>query len=286
MPPHEHIHIITAGTDVFPPYVRALRDHDDITGTIVVADGEFYAVSSRDDKAVQAARERTRNAIAKVRAHAAALKIPVSFAFVNPPVMESARDALFRILEEHPGAVFTFDLTGGGKDLSMVLFSLSLWFGATTQYSLPGPGGMEERAEFAAPLISVAAVAANRNYLRVLESLARRPAKAMEDPVTGMSRSYLYNQVAGVYVPKRKRGVKRGAKNPVGPGSPDRGAAVQCELTQGTFSNILRTMTAAGLIEERPVPGAGRKRSLYRITAAGDLALRLAQLQSRQPLVT
>ncbi len=286
VPPREHIHIITAGTDVFPAYVRALRDYDDITGTIVVADPEYYTINHRDEKSVQAARERTRNAVAKVRAHAAALKIPVSFAFVNPPVMENARDALFRILEEHPAATLTFDLSGGPKDLCMAFFSLSLWIGAKTRYSLPGHGGREEQAEFGVPGITVANIAANKNYLRILESLARRPERAMEDPVTGLSRSYLYNQVAAMYVPKRTRGVKTRAGNPGTAGSPGRVTIVQHELSQGTFSNILRTMAAGGLIEECPGPDADRKRSLYRITDAGSLALRLAQIRSGHPRVT
>ena len=175
MPPPEHLHIITAGTDIFPAYVRALRDHDDITETIVVADDHYYSVSTREEKPVQVTRERTRNAVAKVRAHAAALKIPVSFVFITLPVLETARDALFRILEEHPGARLTFDLSGGPKDLCMALFHLSLWVEAKTHYTLPGPGGREERAEFGVPGIPVATIAANWNYLRVLEALSRQP---------------------------------------------------------------------------------------------------------------
>lgn len=275
-PPKEHLHLITAGTNIFPAYVRALRDYDDITSTIVVADPEYYTINHRDEKSVQAARDRTRNAVAKVRAHAAALKIPVSFVFVRPPVMDTARDALYTILKEHPGAVLSFDLSGGSKDLGIILFYLSLWIGAKASYTLPRKSGMEERLIFEAPGIPVATVAANKNYLRILESLARRPEKAMEDPVTGMSRSYLYNQAAAFYVPKRTSGVKRSAG--INPDLHD--------LSQGTFSNILKTMTAAGLIEECPGPDADRKRSLYRITDAGRLALRLAQIQSGHPLVT
>jgi hypothetical protein len=285
MPSVEHLHIITAGTDIFPAFVRALRDHDDITGTVVIADEHFYTLSSGGEKPVQAARERTRNAVAKVRAHAAALKIPVSFVFITPPVLETARVALFRILDEHPGARLTFDLSGGPKDLCMAFFYLSLWVGAKTHYTLPGPGGMEERAEFGVPGIPVATIAANRNYLRVLESLARLPEKVMEDPRAGLSRSYLYHQVAAYYVPKRTRGVKRATAQPGTLGSCG-GMAVQHELTQGTFSNILRTMAAGGLIEEFPGPDADRKRGLYRITESGRLALRLAQIQSGQPRVT
>lgn len=276
MPSTEHLHIITAGAGIFPAYVRALRDHDDITGTVVVADEHFYTLSSGEETPVQAARERTRNAVAKVRAHAAALKIPVSFVFITPPVLETAEDAFFRILEEHPGARLTFDLSGGPKDLCMAFFYLSLWVGGKTWYTLPGPDGREARVEFGVPKIPVAAVVANRNYLRVLESLARRPEKVMEDPVAGLSRSYLYHQVAAYYVPKRTRGVKRGSVDNPG----------LHELTQGTFSNILKTMAAGGLIEERAGPDEDRKRMLYCITEAGRLALRLTQIQSGQPLVT
>ncbi|PKG33282.1 hypothetical protein, partial [Methanoregula sp.] len=213
------------------------------------------------------------------------LKVPVSFRFLPPPVLATARDALFRIRKEHPGARLTFDLSGGPKDLCMAFFSLSLWVGAKTRYTLPGPDGREERAEFGVPKIPVAAVVANRNYLRVLESLARRPEKVMEDPVAGLSRSYLYNQVEAYYVPKRTRGVKRGRAQPGTAGSPG-GMTVQHELTQGTFSNILRTMAAGGLIEECPGPDADRKRMRYRITAAGSLALRLAQIKAAQVPVT
>lgn len=275
-PQKEHLHIITAGSNVFPAYVRALRDYDDITGTIVVADPEYYTINHRDEKSVQAAQERTRNAVAKVRAHAAALKISVSFVFVRPPVMETARDALLTILKEHPGALLSFDLSGGSKDLGIILFYLTLWTGATIHYTLPGKSGMDEHLAFAAPGISVAAVGANRNYLRVLESLARQPEKAIEDPVTGLSRSYIYNQAAAYYVPKKTSGVKQGTgKNPD-----------LHDLSQGTFSNILKTMASAGLIEGCSGPNADRKRMNYRITAAGRLALQLAQIKTHQPLVT
>ncbi len=54
MPSTGHIHIITAGSDIFPAYVRALRDNDDITSTIVVADPELYTINSREDTGIQA----------------------------------------------------------------------------------------------------------------------------------------------------------------------------------------------------------------------------------------
>jgi hypothetical protein len=281
MAANEHIHIITAGNDIFPAYVRALRDNAGITGTVIIADPDLYGISSQDSPEKKNGKELARNAVSRVRAHAAALKIPVSFIFISPPIREPARDAILKIMEEHPGATLSFDLSAGPKDLCMVLFSFSLWIGSKIRYTLPGPGGMFEEAVFEAPGIPVAAIAANSNYLRLLESLARRPEKPVEDPAAGLSRSYLFNQVEGCYVPKRKTGVNTRAGPPGTTGSPGDVPAVQYELAQGTFSNILGTMTAAGLIEECAGPGPDRRRNRYRITAAGDLALRLARLQSR-----
>ena len=279
MPATEHIHIITAGNDIFPAYVRALQDHAGITGTVIVADPDLYAINSQDDPRKRNGKELARNAVSRVRTHAVALKIPVSFVFISPPVREPARDALLKIMEEHPGATLSFDLSAGPKDLCMVFFQYALWIGSKTRYTLPGPGGRFEEAVFEAPGIPVAAIAANTSYLRLLETLARRPAKAVEDPAAGLSRSYLFNQVAGCYVPKKKTGVNTRAGPPGTTNNAASGPAVQYELTQGTFFNILRTMTAAGLIEK--CAGPDRKRNRYRITAAGDLALRLARVQSR-----
>ena len=286
MPGREHIHIITAGSDIFPAYVQALRDPAPITCTIVFTDSEFYSISARDDPAVRARKESTRHAVSRVTAHAAALKIPVSFVFATPPVGDSVRDAVLKIRQDHPDAALSFDLTGGPKDLCMALFFLSLWVDGKTRYTFAGPAGEAIRADFAMPKIPIGNIAANRNYIRVLETLARRPEKALQDPVTGIFRSYLYNQVAGCYVPVRKKGVNS-MKDPLGRTNRITGRPVELhELTQGTFSNILNSMVAAGLIEECAGPETHRKRRCYRITASGDLALRLAQLQSQQPHVT
>ena len=98
MPATEHIHIITAGNDIFPAFVRALRDNAGITGTIIFSDPDLYGVSSRDSPEKRTGKALARNAVSRVRAHAAALKIPVSFVFINPPVREPARDALLKIM--------------------------------------------------------------------------------------------------------------------------------------------------------------------------------------------
>jgi DNA-binding PadR family transcriptional regulator len=59
--------------------------------------------------------------------------------------------------------------------------------------------------------------------------------------------------------------------------------AVLHELSQGTFSNILRTMTVLDLVQELAGPGNNRKEKYYAITSSGDLAVQLALIKPRKP---
>jgi hypothetical protein len=130
-------------------------------------------------------------------------------------------------------------------------------------------------------------VAANPNYITILSTLAHTPGKT--DTGTGvrvLPRSYMFNQLAGFYIPVRKKGVKV-VENTTGKTDPYTGKkAVLHELSQGTFSNILKIMTAADLIEEMTGPEGNRKEKFYRIAASGGLALQLAEVQLRKRRMT
>jgi hypothetical protein len=126
-------------------------------------------------------------------------------------------------------------------------------------------------------------VATNPNYLKILATLAHTPGKPDETPgLRVLPRSYLFSQLAGFYVPVRKTGVKV-AENRTGKTDRFTGKrAVLHELGQGTFSNILKVMVTADLIEEVTRPGENRKERCYRITASGEFALRLAELRPQK----
>ncbi|MDP3564534.1 MAG: hypothetical protein Q8R70_08595 [Methanoregula sp.] len=58
--------------------------------------------------------------------------------------------------------------------------------------------------------------------------------------------------------------------------------AVLHTLSQGTFSNILKTMIALDLVRGNPNPDSKWKENFYTITPSGVLALQLAELKPRK----
>jgi hypothetical protein len=82
---------------------------------------------------------------------AASLSIPVTREVIAPPAYGSVRSALAKIRREHPGARFTFDLSGGSKELCLALLAFAPWLGAEVRASfdektarkVPLPDGTE-----------------------------------------------------------------------------------------------------------------------------------------------
>ena len=167
--------------------------------------------------------------------------------------------------------------------MGLALFTLSLWLGGEVYYSYDGQKGDGAPAKLPMPKIAPEGVTENPNYLKILSTLAHTPGRPDEAPgLRVLPRSYLFNQLAGFYVPVRKTGVKV-VKNRTGKTDSITGKrAVLHELGQGTFSNILKVMVMADLIEEIPRTEENRKERCYRITASGELALRLAELPPRK----
>ncbi|NMB79085.1 MAG: hypothetical protein GYA23_08320 [Methanomicrobiales archaeon] len=277
------IHIITAGNDIAPAYARTLRERPDITRTYIFADTELYTNSTRDTPEMRAQKESARHAVNRVKDHAASLGIPASLVYVIPPADCSARDAVLKINQEYPSATFSFNLSAGPKDMALALFLVSLWIHGETTYAYEGTGGVRERKILPVPKISAETISANPNYMKILATLARTPGKPEEQPDSRLlPRSYLFTQLAGFYIPVRKKGVKV-AENRTGKTDLFTGKhAVLHELSQGTLSSILNTLVGGDLIREITSPDGNRKEKFYTITAAGRLALLLAELQPRK----
>ncbi len=277
----EHVHIITAGEKIYSAYASTLRENPAITHTFVFADTELYTNSARDSEAVWAGKDQAREAVNAVKTLAGSLKIPASLVYVTPPADASARDAILKIKKEHPDAGFSFDLSAGSKDMSMALFLLSLWVQGDAYYAFADRKGEATGAKLAVPGTPVETVAANPNYLKILQTLYYTPGK-QDHPVRVVPRSYLFNQLSGFYIPVRKKGVKV-AKNTMGKTDLFTGKKVVLhELSQGTFSNILRTMIALDLVQEHPNPDSNRKENFYTITPSGALALQLAEIKPQK----
>ncbi|PKL69665.1 MAG: hypothetical protein CVV30_08945 [Methanomicrobiales archaeon HGW-Methanomicrobiales-1] len=277
----EHVHIVTAGENIFPAFAATVRDNPDITHVYVFADIELYSNSTRDGEEIRKQKDIAREAVNQVRTLAASLKIPAPLVYVSPPADATARDALLKIRKEHPDARFSFDLSAGSKDMCMALFALSLWVQGDAYYTFAERKGEATAAKLAVPKTPAETVAANPNYIKILQMLYNTPGK-QDHPVRVVPRSYLFTQLSVSYIPVRKKGVKV-AENTMGKTNLYTGKmAVMHKLSQGTFANILRTMVALDLVHEYPNPDSNRKENYYTITPSGALALQLAEIKPRK----
>lgn len=270
----EHIHILGAGERIERASATAIRDRQDITRIVIFADTDIYSNALRDSEQARAHKEEVRAAVTKAKAHAATLNIPATLMYISPPAGASEAAAVQKIGKDVPGARFTFDLSGGSKDLALALFQISLWLGAGAYYAFEerkGAAGPTEK--LAVPLIPLNGIAANPNYVRILAVLAGTPERGDILPRI-LPRSYLFTQLEPFYIPVKKSGVKVNVSKTKTDAVTGKRAVIPI-LSQGTFSNILKVMLAADLIREMPGPTKNRKEKYYRIAPGGELALQL-----------
>ena len=278
----EHVHIVTAGENIFPAFAATVRDNPGITHVFVFADIELYSNSARDGEALRKQKDIAREAVNQVRALAASLKIPAPLVYVSPPADATARDAILKIKKEHPEARFSFDLSAGSKDMCMALFALSLWVQGDAYYTFAERKGEAAAAKLAVPRTPAETVAANPNYLKILQTLYNTPGK-QDHPIRVVPRSYLFNQLSAAYIPLRKKGVKIAA-NTMGKTDLYTGKkAVMHNLSQGTCSSFLNTLAGWDMIQELPDGSvSNKKEKYYVITPSGALALQLAEIKPRK----
>jgi len=268
MPPGEHVHILSAGENIHTAYPAIFRTLQTITRTYVLADSTIYELSSIPE--VEKTRLAVRNAVAAVKEISASLSIPFSRELIFPPAYPSVRDTLTKIHRECPGAVFTFDLSGGSKPLCMALFAFSLWLEGEV-YST-----FDEKTARCVPLpaLPVRAMLSNPNYQTILAILIRNSKReAGTSTPAWVSRQYIYKQLWSVYVPSRTKKAKPGDPPTAKPVDYKRGRKPAAELTHGTFSDFMHALVDAGLVVEKASP-ENKKEKLYRITESGEIAFR------------
>ena len=263
----EHIHIISAGEKVHTAYPAAFRILPTITRTYVFADSIYYEMSSNPD--IEKSRHAVRNAVGSVKEISASLSIPYTWELVFPPVYPSVRDRLTRIHREFPGARFTFDLSGGSKELCMALFAISFWLDGEVYSSF------DEKLARPVPLPSrpVTGLLENPNYQTILALLLRTTRKdAPAGTHEWYSRQYIFKQLWSVYAPSRTKKPKPG--DPPAPVvTYKKGRKPASNLTHGTFSTFMRILQEAGLVLER-VDLETKREKAYQITDQGELAFR------------
>ncbi len=293
----EHVHIISAGEKIAIAYPAIFRELPGITRTIVFSDSTVHECSP--DPATEKHRIAVRNAVTAVQEISASLAIPFIRVVIFPPAYVSVRSALAKCRREHPDARFTFDLSGGSKELCLALFSFASWLGGEVFSSF------DEKTARQVPLPdrTISSVLVNPNHQMILAILLNRrdkkkgaargavPAVQMVStvpespagPTVWVPRQYLYQQLWPFYVPSRTKKEK--------PGDPPKpviryrkGEKPAAEISHATFSGFIRTLRDAGLIEEGYSPES-RKEKSYRITEAGEIAFRFFSVPATGSLV-
>lgn len=267
----EHVHIISAGEKIHIAYPAMFCEYPAISRIIVFTDSIVHEEST--DPATEKHRLAVRNAVAAAREISASLSIPFIQERVFLPAYSYVLSALARIRRQHPQAQFTFDLSGGSKELCLALFAFAPWVGGEVSVSF------DEKTARRLPLPdhTVSSLLSNPNHQTILAILLmRRDAKEKEYPGTVPSfwvrRQYLYRQLFSYYIPSRTK--KPDFGDP--PGlvvHNEMGRAPGAELSHATFSGFMRTLRNAGLIEEEYV-SESQKEKTYRITEAGETAFR------------
>jgi len=270
----EHVHIITAGENIHAAYTAAIRDLADITHTYVFADTELYTNSARDDERTKAYKTAARDAANKVKSVSLSLKIPASLIYIDPPASGSVIKAILKIKKEHPDARYSFNLSAGSKDLSMALFTISLWLEGDAYYAFSERKGDAAPVKMAIPKNPARDMWANPNYMKILSFLGHTPGEKEATPRV-LPRQYIFTQLESFYVPVRKKGVKT-VTSPTKTDLFTGKRAIIPVLSQGTLTNLLSAMTAYGLIREAAGPGGNRKEKCYAITPVGELALKFS----------
>jgi hypothetical protein len=280
----EHVHIISAGEKIAIAYPAMFRELPTITRTIVFTDSIVH--ESSPDPVTDKHRLAVRNAVTAVQEISVSLSIPFTRVVIFPPAYVSVRSALAKIRREYPDARFTFDLSGGSKELCLSLFAFAPWLGGEVFSSF------EEKTARRVPLPdrTTGSLLTNPNHQMILAILlnrrdlkkgaARGAAKGAVPtvptvptiPTVWVPRQYLYQQLWPFYAPSRTKKEK--------PGDPPKpvihykkGEKPAAELSHQTFSGFMGNLRDAGLIDEEN-PEGNRKEKTYRITEAGEIAFR------------
>jgi hypothetical protein len=278
MLPGEHVHIISAGENIHTAYPAIFRTLPTITRTYVLADNTVYELSSNPE--VEKARVAIRDAVAAVKEISVTLSIRFSRELIFQPIYPSVRDTVTKIHRECPGARFTFDISGGSKPLSNALFAVSSWLDGEV-YS-----AFDQKAPRCIPLPkrSVRTLLANPNYQMILAILLRTGKKnAGIVPAEWVSRQYIFQQLFPFYVPSRTKRAKPDDP-PVQPVKFKKGRRPAAELTHGTFSDFMRALVDAELVNEEVSTDEGREK-MFRITERGGIAFRFFSDPSTNSLI-
>jgi len=248
----EHVLVISPGTDLPAILASALSDPGAVTHAVILTEGSLVTDKTGETTEERAAKVAVRAGITRAHDLALSLGIPAEHRTLDPITIDTVCSQVMDIAARHPGARYSFVLSGGTAPLALGLFRMAMWLDGDVYYA----SKKVVLQKLTVPATPASALAANPNYEAILTLLHKKP--AVPGRISGVPRDELFRAMADMYVPVRTR----------------EGRAARPQLTQGNFSQIMTTLVSWGLVAEQEAPGNKRSR-FYAITPDGEFAFAL-----------
>lgn len=248
----EHVLFISPGTSLPALLASALSDPGAVTHVVLLAEGPLVTDRTGETTQERAAKAAARAGITKAHDLALSLGIPIEHRTPDPVTVDTVCTAIRDVAVLHPGARFSFVVSGGSAQSALGIFRMAAWL----EGDVYAASQKAVLSRLTVPKMSAKELTANPNYGAVLTLLHKKP--AVPGKVSGVPRDELFRMMDGMYIPVRAR----------------EGRSSRPQLTRGNFGQILGTLVRWGLIAESTKPGHEAIR-LYAITPDGELALSL-----------
>lgn len=248
----EHVLVISPGTSLPVVLASALSEPGGVTHFVVLAEGPLVTDRTGETTQERAAKEAIRNGMTRAHDLALSLGIPAEHRMLDPVTIEKVCGAIQDLAARHPGARFSFVVSGGSAPLALGIFRMAAWLDGDVYYA----SHKAVLQKLTVPKMPSRALAANPNYEAILTLLHKKP--AVPGKISGVPRDELFRAMADMYVPVRTL----------------EGRPTRPQLTQGNFSQIMTTLVSWGLVAEQEAPG-NKRFKFYAITPDGEFAFAL-----------
>lgn len=249
---HGHVLVIGPGTNLPAVLASALSEPPAVTRAVILAEGPLVTDRIGETTQERAAKAAVRAGITRAHDLALSLGIPAGHWTLDPVTVDAVCGTILEIAAQHPGARYSFVLSGGTAPLALGIFRMAMWLDGDVYFA----SKKAVLQKLTVPAMPARAIAANPNYEAILALLHKKP--VVPGKVSGVPRDELFRMMDGTYVPVRAR----------------EGRGSRPQMTRGNFGQILATLVRWGLIAESTMPGHEAIR-LYAITPDGELALSL-----------
>jgi len=122
----EHVLVISPGTDLPAILASALSDPGAVTHAVILTEGSLVTDKTGETTEERAAKVAVRAGITRAHDLALSLGIPAEHRTLDPITIDTVCSQVMDIAARHPGARYSFVLSGGTAPLALGLFRMAM----------------------------------------------------------------------------------------------------------------------------------------------------------------